>query len=52
VTIAQIAAILGFMLNLSLHRDSLPKNADGGQPRIQGEIVPKNFGKNYMSDKI
>ena len=35
-----------------LHRGSLPKNAEGGQPRIQGEIVPKNFGKNYMSCKI
>jgi hypothetical protein len=30
----------------------LQKNAEGGQPRIQGEIVPKIWVKNYMSDKI
>jgi len=32
---------------------SLPKNAEGSQPRIQGEIAPKNFGKKlYVIEKL
>jgi hypothetical protein len=62
-TIAQIAAILGFMLNLCLHTEnytstcnllggSLPENTAARKPRFGAQSpAPKNSVKNYMSSE-
>jgi capsular polysaccharide biosynthesis protein len=42
-TVTQIAAILGFMLNLSLHRGSLSKNAEGGQAQFSSKKFRKKL---------
>jgi hypothetical protein len=39
-TIAKITALLGFMLNLCLHRDSLPENTARRQSAIDEYLLP------------